>query len=300
MDARDLTPHDDSWPKGFADLGDEFHQRTPRFRGVLPPPTQPAVAIVGARKASEESLGFAHALAMELARHRVVVWSGGALGIDTAAHRGALEANGPTVAVLGGGLHHLSPPENHDLFARLVEAGGALLSPFDDDQPALPQGFIYRNRVLAAGAQALVVVECDIQSGARSAAAAARRLRRPVGVVPHAPWSRFGKGNLLELTRHQALPITSARDVLRVLGVEPIEADAAADAPRPVPPAVVRLVDPLAQQIHTILTASARHVDDIALATGRSASEVARALFELAVEGLARDAGAGNWCLVER
>lgn len=255
---------------------------------------------MGARAASAEAVAYTHDLAASLVKQGVVIWSGGARGIDAAAHRGALAASGATVAVLGGGLKHASPPENLDLFDEIAASGGAVLSPYDDDHPALHQGFLYRNRVLAAAAQALVVVECDIKSGARSAAAAARRLKRPVGVVPRAPWDAYGAGNHLELTRHQALPIVGAFDVLRILGIDPRvvpEDDEQSEPPppRPIPPAVARLDDPLAKEIHALLATAPHHVDALGEATGRGAPEISRALFELAVEGLAVEAGAGTW-----
>ncbi len=300
MKARDLTAHDAEWPSGFDDLGRSFFPSAPRVRGTLPTGARPGVAIVGARVASQQALAFAYDLAFELAMEGVVVWSGGALGIDAAAHRGALAGSGATIAVLGGGLHHPSPPENLELFESIVASGGALLSPYEDDHLALPQGFLYRNRVLAAASQALVVVQCEIKSGARSAAAAARRLRRPVGVVPHAPWDLFGAGNQLELTRHRALPVVGSIDVLRILGLEPRcraagEESSEGSTEPPIPPAVGRVEDPLAREIYALLARGPQHVDALGHSTGRSAAETARAVFELAVEGLAVEIGAGTW-----
>lgn len=313
MNARDLRHDAAEWPPGLGDLDPGFFAHAPRVRGVLPDPARPAIAIVGARECGEEARTFARDLAFDLSLAGVVVWSGGAKGIDRAAHEGALEARCPTVAVLGGGIARLSPSQNIDLFERIVAEGGALVSPFLDDVPAGRAGFLHRNRVLAAAVRALVVVECHIKSGARSAAAAARGLRRPVGVVPFAPWDGRGAGNRLELTDARAVPIFGARDVIGLLApgeVSLLEAPAPSlpvrpsRAPRserhaPLPAARVvtdvSLADPVAREIFALLESGPQHIDALGVATRRSASEVSRALFELAVEGLAHDAGAGNW-----
>lgn len=314
MEPRDLLPDAADWPPGLNDLEDGFFLEAPRACGELPAVDRPAVAIVGSRECSAQARDFAWRLAQELAAAGVVIWSGGAKGIDRAAHEGALDAGGATVAVLGGGIARRSPPVNLDLFERILDEGSALVSPFADDVAAARPGYFHRNRLLAAATQALVVVECRIASGARNAAAAARGLGRPVGIVPFAPWDEVGAGNRLELTKNGGLPIVSARDVLAMLGRTPIAVVGPRPAPRseraaggegrfkraaqrPVPRAV-EIVDPLAREIFALLMTAPLQVDEIHARTGRSASEVSRALFELAVEGLARDAGAGNWRIV--
>lgn len=174
------------------------------------------MAIVGSRTASAEALQFTRELSAELAASGVAIWSGGALGIDTAAHEGAVEAGQPTVVVLGSGLDCLYPAENVELFERVLGSGGGLLSLFEDDAPAITAHFLKRNGVLAAATAMTVVIECDVRSGARSTAARAKRLRRPVGVVLQAPWSAWGAGCYGE-HRQGATVIHGARDVLDVV-----------------------------------------------------------------------------------
>ena len=154
---------------------------SPRYPGSLselsdPPPvlfwkgrydllTGPAVAIVGSRRATEVGRRAAETMGRILAGSGVTVVSGMALGIDGAAHRGALQAGGDTVAVLGSGFHSIYPKPHRPLFKEIGERG-LLLSEFLPDEPALPHHFPKRNRIIAALAQAVVVVEAGRKSGA--------------------------------------------------------------------------------------------------------------------------------------
>lgn len=202
----------------------------PRLRDLPAPPDAvfvagelprfPAVAIVGTRTASPEALEFAHALAGDLAREGIAVVSGGAVGVDTAAHTGALDAGGATIVVAPSSLDKPYPAKNAALFARVVEHGGALLSVHGKEVTAARALFFERNALLAALSDALVVVETRYRGGARNAASAARRLGRPVLAVPAAPWSKTGSGCILEL-KAGARIAASAVDVLDVLGFAP-------------------------------------------------------------------------------
>jgi len=184
------------------------------LHGALP--RGASVAIVGTRRATEPSLKFTRALAAELCALGISVYSGGAEGIDTAAHEGALEASGATVVVAPAGFDRPFPERNAGLFGRIVQEGGAYLSLVPDSKPATTPSFFHRNAVLVALAHVVVMVEADFRSGARNAVARARRLSRPVLVVPHAPWQPMGRGCLLEL-QNGARVCDGVRSVLRAL-----------------------------------------------------------------------------------
>jgi len=184
------------------------------LRGELP--RGPAVAIVGTRHPSAEYAEYARGLAHDLAAAGVAVLSGGAKGIDTEVHRGALAAGGVTVVVAPAGFMRPYPEQNAALFAEIVEAGGAYLSLSEPLCPA-PRGiFFARNACLVALAHLVVVVEAPIRSGARNAAAHARRLGRPLFVVPGAPWHANARGCLAEL-RLGARVLISVKDLLKEL-----------------------------------------------------------------------------------
>jgi DNA processing protein len=180
-------------------------------------PRGPRVGVVGSRDASPEAMAFARQFAFDLARRGIAVVSGGAKGIDAAAHRGALDAGGVTVIVAPSSLDLPYPEEHADLFAEIVANGGCHLSPFATGVVARQHQFFLRNSVLVALSHVLVIVEAGLTSGARNAARWARQLERPCFVVPSAPWNVRGLGGLQELERGSARPISSVAPVLRWL-----------------------------------------------------------------------------------
>ena len=191
----------------------------PRLRVLGSLEEGPRVAIVGTRKPTPEAESFAFGLGRDLAEAGVVVWSGGAVGIDAAAHKGAVSMNRSTVAVIGSGLDRPYPDENADLFEKIVAAGGALVSPFEDSDLSMRSRFFRRNEVLAAAVSVLVIVECSFRSGALNAAKSARGLGKRVAVVPHSPWEISGRGCLDEIRRGAAV-VTSVEDILRLAGFQ--------------------------------------------------------------------------------
>lgn len=138
----------------------------------------PLVAIVGTRKATNEGMELAKRTAMEFARRGVGVVSGLALGIDRAAHEGALRANGKTVAVLANGLDSVYPRQHENLAHTILEKGGALISEYPLGTPPLPHQFLERNRIVSGLSLATIVIEAPIHSGAiRTAREAAEQGR---------------------------------------------------------------------------------------------------------------------------
>ncbi len=199
-------------PVGLLDLDEPPPQLV--VRGELP--AGPVVALVGTRNPSPEAVEFTEQFASDLASAGVVIASGGAKGIDTAAHRGAIRFGGCSVVVAPCGYDRPFPTENGPLFSEIVKQGGAFLSEYADDTPAHSSYFFRRNSYLAALSVALVVTEAPFKSGARNAAKWARRLGRPVFAVPSAPWNPRGAGCNLEL-KQGAEVATSAKDVLKYL-----------------------------------------------------------------------------------
>lgn len=174
-----------------------------------------AVAVVGARHATPYGLEVAERLAFDLAARGVTVVSGLARGIDSAAHRGALEAGGRTIAVLGSGLDAIYPPENRRLAGRIAEHG-AVLSQFAPRARALPYHFPERNRVIAGLALGVVVVEAAERSGSLITAGHAAELGREVMAVPGrvtSPLSRGAHG----LLKDGAAPVEGWEDVVALM-----------------------------------------------------------------------------------
>jgi DNA processing protein len=177
-----------------------------------------AVAVVGSRTASPLGLAFARALSRDLAESGVTVVSGLARGVDAAAHRGALEAGGRTVAVLGSGLGRVYPRENQELAGRIADDRGAVVSEFPLDAAPWKGNFPRRNRVIAGWGRAVVVVEAGERSGALITARCALEEGRDVMAVPgHPTWP--GSAGTNALLRDGALVVRHAGDVLEEIGL---------------------------------------------------------------------------------
>jgi DNA processing protein len=233
------------------------------------------VAIVGARAARTEAVAQARDLARDLAGRGVVIVSGGALGVDAAAHQGAIDSHaatgaGTTVAVLGCGIDVVYPAQHQGLFDDIRAAGGALLSQFRPGTPPRPANFVRRNAVIAGLADAVVVIGAGATSGALHTAAAARRLGRVVAAVP-------GSAGCDALIAHGAAVVTCAADVWQALAGRPRRPFA--DLPAQGSPA--------ARVLALLHAEHACACGDIATRAGLSSREVARALTGLELEGLA-------------
>lgn len=195
----------------------------------------PAVAIVGTRKGSPDGLGVARALGRGLAAAGVTVVSGMALGVDSAAHEGALEAGGPTVAVLAGAPEMPYPASKRRLWERIA-VEGLVVSEIPPGRRAFKWNFLARNRIIAGLASATIVVEAAERSGSLVTAEFAIELGRDVGAVPGSvlSWRSRGTNALL---RDGATMVCDARDALDLaLGVDGTTAALRAAAGRAVPP----------------------------------------------------------------
>jgi DNA processing protein len=232
---------------------------------------RPAVAIVGARACSPYGAQVARRLGRELARAGLVVVSGLARGIDGEAHRGALEAGGTTVGVLGCGIDRDYPAAHAEL-ARRIREGGLVVSEYEPGVEPAPWRFPARNRVIAGLCAATVVVEARERSGALITADFALEEGRDVLAVPGEITSSLSAGTnaLLKLG---AGPCTSPDDVLELVGLTREE--------RPSPS-----VDGAAKHVLAVLPGAA---DDVVRATGLDARTVAVALAELELSGLAAE-----------
>jgi len=181
-----------------------------------------AVAVVGSRVSTPHGLAFARCLARDLARSGVSVVSGLARGIDAAAHLGALEGGGRTIAVLGSGLGRVYPSEHAGLAGRIA-AQGAVVSEFALDTPPWKRNFPWRNRVIAGWGRAVVVVEAGERSGALITAHLATDEGRDVMAVPGHPSSPAAAGTIV-LLRQGAVPVRHAGDVLEELKLDAVPA----------------------------------------------------------------------------
>lgn len=285
METRSIAPGDPDYPPGLM-MVDE--PPVLRVRGPLVLGNR--VAIVGTRRASEAAKRFAAKLAEELSQAGITIWSGGAVGIDAAAHEGGLRGRGGTVVVMPSGLDRPSPKLNRDLFDRVLAEGSTIISGFEDKETPELGSFFRRNSLLAACVPALVVVQCGYKSGARNAAGAARNFSRKVGVVPNSPWEDNGAGWRVEVEQGASL-VFDSRDVFAMLGLSPPTPARRQASLFPEDP-FAGLPD-LERRIAAAVGGGARHVDAVCDALSEPASEVTRALLALVLRGTVIDGQTG-------
>jgi DNA processing protein len=255
-------------------------------KGTLKPEDKNGVALVGSRQTTTYGLETARKLAYQLAYTGVTVVSGGARGIDTSAHQGALTAKGRTIAVLGTGINLVFPPENAELFERIA-AHGAVMTQFPFNRPADKQSFPIRNRIVAGMTLGTVVIEANLSSGALITANFATEYGRQVFAVPGRIDSPRSKG-CHDLIKKGAKLCEGVEDILSEFEyLFPPSNKPASPAETGQLPGLT-LSDNEAKILGTLSGSEERAIDEVIRATGLPASAVSVGLFSLEMKKLVR------------
>jgi DNA processing protein len=297
-----ITPDDDEWPTlalaafGGTAVTGKPQGRPPLVLWALGPARldetgQRAAAIVGTRAATSYGEHIAGDLAAGLAEQDVAVVSGGAYGIDGAAHRAALAVDGVTVAVLAGGID-IPYPAGHSGLLHRIAGSGLLISEYPPGLRPARHRFLTRNRLVAAFAGAVVVVEAGLRSGAANTAAWARALGRVVGAVP-GPVTSSASTGCHALLRTGAEVITRAEDIVALVG------SIGELAPEQASPmtALDGLNDDERQVYEALPGRGVASVDEIAVAAALEPARILGPLAMLEVAGLA-ERHDGRWRIV--
>lgn len=273
-----LGPHDSAYPSEFTDL---LHDPPAWIyvRGAALRDRADSVAIVGARRCSSLGREIAHDIGRRLAGVGIRVVSGGAFGIDAAAHRGALAAEGTTVGVLGSGVDVLYPRSSADLLLRIAQVG-TILSEYPPGLPAFPHHFPARNRLVVALARAVVVVEGAGRSGSRISVDHALDMGREVFAVPGPVTSPLSE-TPHQIIREGATLIRGADDLLEDLGYSAARADDSVPPPG---------LSDLEAKVWLGLPTAALP-DAVARGAGVSIPEAVTVLIRLELRGLVRGVG---------
>ena len=211
-----ITPEDNDWPISLADLA------TPPIglviagdRSVLLK-LDKSISIVGSRQPTNYGLQLSYSLASQASLAQLVVVSGGAYGIDTASHQGALSVSGLSIAVLAGGINRLYPLENQKLFKDITKSG-LLISEVMPNTESKPYRFLIRNRLIAALSRSTVVVEAKFISGSIRTARDAAEIFRPVFAIPGPVTSPLSEGCHRLIAERVADIATSLDEILEVI-----------------------------------------------------------------------------------
>jgi DNA processing protein len=281
-----LTWDDPHYPRALLEIADPPPALF--FLGTRSALARPALAIVGSRHATPAGIETARAFARSLSGAGVTIPSGLALGIDGAAHEGALGGAGSTIAVVATGLDRVYPAAHRDL-ARAIAERGALLSEFPPGTPPLPHHFPRRNRLISGLSRGVLVVEGALSSGSLLTARSAVEQGREVFAIPGSIHSPLSKGPH-RLIRDGAKLVETAQDVLdelRLPGVAVGVAPAAGDAPEPSDPIQRKLLDSMGDAPVAI--------DQLATRSALAAEAISAALIELELAGRVAPAMAGRW-----
>jgi DNA processing protein len=204
------------FPRWLAEI-----QNPPRGIFISGPPPAPdalALAVVGTRRASPDGKALARDFARTLGRRGILIVSGLAFGIDAAAHEGALDADGQTIAVLPCGLDRIYPPSNEKLAAKILHCGGALVSEYPPGTEPLPFRFLERNRIVSGLARGVIVVEAPENSGALVTARLAAEQGRDCFVVP-GPAHHPNFVGSHQLIRKGAELVTTPEEIMEAYGL---------------------------------------------------------------------------------
>jgi len=260
------------------------------LRGDLRPEDGRALAIVGTRRASDYGKRVAHHFAFELARRGFTIVSGLAYGIDAAAHRGALEAGGRTIAVLGSGVDRIYPAKNAPLAERMAAGQGAVLSEFGLGAKPDAVNFPRRNRIVAGMAHGTLVAEARPTGGALITAWMALEQNREVFATPAALFSSTGEGTNQLIRKGYATLVTNVDELLAELDgqLRPAPPARAEETPEPAEaPAPTDLNGP-ERKLYDALTTEPVHLDALCERTGLDSSNALVYLLSLEFRGLVR------------
>ena len=211
-----LTPEDEDWPSGVNDLLSPPIGLVIKGNRQVLNDLDKSISIVGSRKPTSYGIQIAKSLAMQAVKQDLVVVSGGAYGIDTASHIGALAGDGKTICVLAGGLNHLYPLDNLKLFNK-ISISGLLISEVMPSVSSKPYRFLIRNRLIAALSKATVVVEAEFVSGSIRTARDAAEIFRPVFAIPGEVTSALSEGCHRLIAERIADIATSLDEILEII-----------------------------------------------------------------------------------
>ena len=257
------------------------------IRGSIKPEDEWSVSVVGTRRATIYGRQVAEEISADLARHSITVVSGLARGIDTIAHKSALEAGGRTIAVLASGLDTVYPAENADLAHRIME-NGALVSEYPLGTKPRADNFPRRNRIMSGMSLGVLVVEAGESSGAMITANLALEQNREVFAVPGSVLSPSSRGTN-RLIQEGAKLVRSYSDILEELNLTA--------AAQQMEMKVVIPASDTESQLLSALKAEPTHIDEVCRLSGLPASTVSSTLAMMELKGMVKQVGAMNYSL---
>lgn len=257
------------------------------FRGVLPNNQIQCLAIVGTRRASDYGKDIAFRFASELAKNGLTIVSGMALGIDSFAHQGTLDANGKTIAILGTGLSekNIYPQENLKLAKQILDQDGCLISEYPTEFHGERFTFLQRNRLIAGLSLGVLVIEAKIKSGALNTAHWAKKQQKQIFAIPGSIYSQNSQGCHF-LIKSGAILVEKPQDILKALCLKNLFTKQEAIA-----------INPEEKLILGILSQSPANIDQIIEKTNLSSAQISSLLMEMEMADKIRNISGNTYAL---
>lgn len=261
------------------------------YKGEIKADEGRVIAVVGTRKITGYGKMVTEKFTQELVSYGFTIVSGLARGVDSHAHWATVYAGGRTIAVLGGGLNNIFPPENTRLAEKIVETGGAVVSEFPPSAPSLPGNFPARNRIISGMSLAILVTEAAFDSGSLITAKDALEQGRDVFAIPGPITSDLSKGPL-SLIKQGARLVTESGEILEELGMESKAPSTNNQLPNN------HELSEIEQKIVDCLAGESKHVDELCRELDFTAALVSSSLIKMEIYGLVKHLGGGNYVKV--
>lgn len=255
-----------------------------------------AIAVVGSRDCTESGKENAYKFGKQIAGQDIVVVSGMAKGIDTAAHWGCIENGGKTIAVLGAGFNHIFPKENKELFYKILETGGTVITEYAPNINIKSEQFRQRNRIVSALSMGVLVIEAEHRSGTTITAGFARQQEKPIFCIPNSLDNPKGIGTN-ELLKKDAILVTSIEDILYTLNLEKIK-QVSIEELQENKLKIKKEVKEEYQAIYNVLSEKPIHINDICKKLNINIQEISSTLLLMEMEGLIRNVTGNQYSIV--
>lgn len=281
-----LTIYDESYPRLLKEIYDP--PIVLYYKGEIKPQDENAIGVVGTRKITGYGRAVTKQFVQDLVSAGLTIVSGLARGVDGMAHQTAIENRGRTLAVLGGGLNNIFPPENRDLARKISEGFGAVMSEFPPSYPSLPGNFPSRNRIIAGLSKAILVTEAASDSGSLITARLAVEGGKEVFAVPGPVTSSLSRGPI-DLIKTGAKAVFDAGEILDEMGLK---------KELRIKNQELREITEEEKRILECLENETLHIDEISRMLNLSAATISANLLKMEIFGLVQNLGSGNYCRV--
>lgn len=258
------------------------------YKGSLECLGKKCIAVVGTRKMTGYGKAACEQFVKALIGFNLTIISGLARGIDATAHKTTVAEGGQTIAVLGGGLNEIYPPENKGLAQEIINGHGAILSEFPPNYPSVPGNFPARNRIISGLAQATLVVEAAEDSGSLITARLALEQGRDVFAIPGPITSSLSKGPI-NLIKDGAIPVTEPGEILDEMGIFQEERVKGKGV------SLENLTED-EKKVLGVLQNESLHIDEIGRMLNFESSKISALLLKMEISGLVRSLGSGTYC----